>query len=151
MALAETSDGGRSRALRFAWKAAKLILSIAVTFFGLLLVTFLIGRVVPVDPVLAVVGDRASQSTYDKVFLELGLDKPLWEQFLLYLQKMLSGSFGESLLTKKPIAEDIARVFPATLELASVAIIIGTVLGILPGVGSTVAGWLAVTSKLDSP
>ena len=134
MALAETSDGGRSRALRFAWKAAKLILSIAVTFFGLLLVTFLIGRVVPVDPVLAVVGDRASQSTYDKVFLELGLDKPLWEQFLLYLQKMLSGSFGESLLTKKPIAEDIARVFPATLELASVAIIIGTVLGIPGGV-----------------
>ncbi|MFD2856000.1 ABC transporter permease [Seohaeicola zhoushanensis] len=111
-----------------------MILSVAVTFFGLLLVTFLIGRVVPVDPVLAVVGDRASQSTYDKVFIELGLDKPLWEQFLIYLQKMLSGSFGESLLTKKPIAEDIARVFPATLELASVAIIIGTLIGIPAGV-----------------
>lgn len=135
MALADTSGEGRASALRsFSVKAAKLILSVAVTFFGLLLVTFLIGRVVPVDPVLAVVGDRASQSTYDKVFIELGLDKPLWEQFLIYLQKMLSGSFGESLLTKKPIAEDIARVFPATLELASVAIIIGTLVGIPAGV-----------------
>ncbi|GHF52657.1 ABC transporter permease [Seohaeicola zhoushanensis] len=135
MALADTSGEGRASALRsFSVKAAKLILSVAVTFFGLLLVTFLIGRVVPVDPVLAVVGDRASQSTYDKVFIELGLDKPLWEQFLIYLQKMLSGSFGESLLTKKPIAEDIARVFPATLELASVAIIIGTLIGIPAGV-----------------
>lgn len=135
MALADTQDEGRGSALRsVAWKAAKLVLTVAVTFFGLLLVTFLIGRVVPVDPVLAVVGDRASQSTYDKAFIELGLDKPIWEQFLIYLQKMLTGNFGESLLTKKPIAQDIARVFPATLELASVAIIIGTVVGIPAGV-----------------
>lgn len=135
MALADTQDEGRGSALRsVSWKAAKLVLTVAVTFFGLLLVTFLIGRVVPVDPVLAVVGDRASQSTYDKAFIELGLDKPIWEQFLIYLQKMLTGNFGESLLTKKPIAQDIARVFPATLELASVAIIIGTVVGIPAGV-----------------
>ena len=135
MALADTQDEGRGSALRsVSWKAAKLVLTVAVTFFGLLLVTFLIGRVVPVDPVLAVVGDRASQSTYDKAFIELGLDKPIWEQFLIYLQKMLTGNFGESLLTKKPIAQDIARVFPATLELASVAIIIGTVVGIPAGI-----------------
>ena len=82
MALAETGSGGRSGALRaFLWKAAKLTLSVAVTFLGLLIVTFLIGRVVPVDPVLAVVGDRASQSTYDKAFIELGLDKPLTNGF----------------------------------------------------------------------
>ena len=130
-----TANGGRQSALlRFLWKTAKLLATVALTFLGLLVVTFLIGRVVPVDPVLAVIGDRAPQSVYDRVYVELGLDKPLWEQFLLYLQKMLSGSFGESLLTKKPIAEDIARVFPATLELASVAIIIGTVLGIPGGV-----------------
>ena len=135
MALADTNGGGRDGALRaVAWKAAKLIASIAVTFFGLLLVTFLIGRVVPVDPVLAVVGDRASESTYHKVFLELGLDRPIWDQFWIYLQKVMSGNFGESLLTKKPIAQDIARVFPATLELATVAILIGTALGIPAGV-----------------
>ncbi len=53
-----------------------------MTFLGLLLVTFLIGRVVPVDPVLAVVGDRASQSIYDQALIELGLDKPLYAAVL---------------------------------------------------------------------
>ncbi len=105
-----------------------------MTFFGLLLVTFLIGRIVPVDPVLAVVGDRASQSVYDKAFIELGLDKPLYEQFWIYLQKVMTGDFGQSFLTKKDISEDILRVFPATVELATVGILIGTILGIPIGI-----------------
>ena len=132
-------EEGRSRALP-GWltQLFKLSTTVAITFFGLLLVTFVIGRVVPVDPVLAVVGDRASQSTYDKAFLELGLDRPLYEQFWIYVQKALSGDFGESLLTKKPIIDDIARAFPATLELATVAIIIGTLLGVPFGVWAAV-------------
>ncbi|PKN43762.1 MAG: peptide ABC transporter permease, partial [Deltaproteobacteria bacterium HGW-Deltaproteobacteria-17] len=134
--MTETTSGeGRRGALpAFVWKLVKILASVALTFLGLLLVTFLIGRVVPVDPVLAVVGDRASQSVYNRVFLELGLDKPLYEQFWIYLQKILSGDLGTSFLTKKPIVEDIARVFPATLELATVAILIGTAFGIPLGV-----------------
>jgi len=112
--------------------------TIAITLLGLLLVTFLIGRVVPVDPVLAVVGDRASKSTYDRVFLELGLDKPLYQQFWIYLKNVMAGDLGQSVLTKKPIVEDIARVFPATLELATVAIILGTVAGVPAGVWAAV-------------
>lgn len=134
-----TAGGGRASALMpFLSKAGRLLATLALTFFGLLLVTFLIGRVVPVDPVLAVIGDRAPQSVYDRVFIELGLDKPLWQQFAIYLQKMLTGDFGQSFLTKKPIIEDIARVFPATLELATVAILIGTALGIPVGVWAAV-------------
>ncbi len=134
--MTDTGSGdGRFGALApLAWKAARLAATIALTFFGLLLVTFLIGRVVPVDPVLAVIGDRAPQSVYDRVYVELGLDRPLWEQFWLYLQKVFSGDLGESFLTKRPIVDDIARVFPATLELATVAIFIGTVAGIPLGV-----------------
>ena len=109
-------------------------MTVALTFLGLLVVTFLIGRVVPVDPVLAVVGDRAPQSVYDRVYLELGLDKPLWQQFLIYLRKVLTGDFGKSLLTKNPILADIRRVFPATLELATVGILIGTLVGVPMGV-----------------
>jgi peptide/nickel transport system permease protein len=108
--------------------------TVAVTFLGLLLVTFLIGRVVPVDPVLAVVGDRASKSTYDRMFLELGLDKPLWQQFAIYVRDALHGDFGESFLSKRPIVDDIRRVFPATLELATVGILIGTLIGVPLGV-----------------
>ncbi len=134
-ATSPANAGGRWRALSgIGMKAGRLLATVAVTFLGLLLVTFLIGRVVPVDPVLAVVGDRASQSTYDAAYVALGLDKPLWRQFLIYLGNVLSGDFGTSLLTKRPIVEDIARVFPATLELATAGIVIGTVVGIPVGV-----------------
>ncbi|MEI4471587.1 ABC transporter permease [Frigidibacter sp. MR17.24] len=105
-----------------------------VTFLGLLLVTFVIGRLVPVDPVLAVVGDRAPASTYQRVYLELGLDKPLYTQFWMYLTDIFRGDFGESVLTKRPVLQDIARVFPATLELATSGVLIGTLLGIPLGV-----------------
>jgi len=94
--------------------------------------------VVPVDPVLAVVGDRASKSTYDRVFLELGLDKPLYQQFWIYLKNVMAGDLGQSVLTKKPIIADIARVFPATLELATVSIILGTVVGVPAGIWAAV-------------
>ena len=131
--------GGRAGALPvFLWKAFKLLATVAVTFLGLLLVTFLISHVVSVDPVLAVVGDRASKATYDKMFIEMGLDRPLWEQFWIYLEKVLSGDFGKSFLTKKPIISDLARAFPATLELATVSILIGTLAGVPLGVLSAV-------------
>ncbi|WP_146589867.1 ABC transporter permease [Puniceibacterium confluentis] len=131
--------GGRWGALPYlGMKTGKLVVTVAVTFLGLLFVTFLIGRVVPVDPVLAVVGDRASQSTYDAAFIELGLDKPLYQQFWIYLSNALSGDLGTSLLTKKDITADIARVFPATLELATAGIILGTLFGVPLGVLSAV-------------
>ena len=133
------SAEGRTSALpAFLGKALRLVATVAFTILGLLVVTFLIGRVVPVDPVLAVVGDRASQSTYDRVFVELGLDRPLYVQFGLYVEKAVTGDFGESVLTKRPILDDLIRVFPATLELATVGIVIGTLFGIPVGVWAAV-------------
>ena len=138
-ATSPANTGGRWRALpTYGMKAGKLLATVAITFLGLLVVTFLIGRVVPVDPVLAVVGDRASQSTYDAAYISLGLDKPLYQQFWIYLQQALSGDLGTSILTKKPIVEDIARAFPATLELATAGIILGTLFGIPLGVWGAV-------------
>ena len=75
----------RSRHARPAERRHPAGTHLRVTFFGLLLVTFLIGRVVPIDPVLAVVGDRASAEVYEQARLALGLDLPLWQQFLIYL------------------------------------------------------------------
>jgi len=115
-----------------------LLLSLCATFFGLLFVTFVIGRLMPIDPVLAAVGDRASVSTYNQVRAEMGLDLPLWHQFLIYAWKVLHGDFGMSILTARPVLEDLIRVFPATAELATVGIIIGVVLGIPLGVWSAV-------------
>ncbi|HEX6012881.1 MAG TPA: ABC transporter permease [Geminicoccaceae bacterium] len=124
--------------LRLLTSAAKLALTLAVTFLGLLLVTFLIGRVVPIDPVLAAVGDRAPPDVYERVRVELGLDLPLWRQFLRYLKDVLQGDFGTSVLTSRPVLEDIARVFPATLELATVATILGVLLGVPMGIAAAV-------------
>src|SRR3954467_2435891 len=88
------------------------------TYLGLLAVTFFIGRVVPIDPVLAIVGDRAPPQVYDRVRHELGLDLPLFQQFFIYCKKAVTGDFGNSVLTTNPVMSDIANVFPATLELA---------------------------------
>ncbi|HXQ52728.1 MAG TPA: ABC transporter permease [Stellaceae bacterium] len=106
----------------------------ALTLFGLLLVTFLIARVVPIDPVLAVVGDRASSETYARVRAEMGLDRPVAVQFGRYVTMLAEGDLGQSALTRAKVADDIARFFPATLELATVATLIGLVLGIPAGV-----------------
>ena len=133
------TGGSRISSLsRRLWPLLRLVLTVAVTFFGLLLVTFLIARVVPIDPVLAIVGERASPETYQAAYKALGLDRPLWEQFFVYVGKVLQGDFGDSLLTARPVLEDVTRVFPATLELATVATIIGVTLGIPGGVCAAV-------------
>src|SRR3954447_5241741 len=113
---------------------ARLGTSLVLTLLGLLLVTFLIGRVVPIDPVLAAVGDRAPPDVYERVKEELGLNLPLWRQFLIYVGQVLHGDLGNSVLTARPVLEDIRRVFPATLELATLATLIGIVLGVPMGV-----------------
>lgn len=125
-------------AANFLYAAIRLLASVALTFFGLLLITFLIGRVVPIDPVLAVVGDRAPADVYERVRIELGLHLPLWEQFYIYTSKVLHGDFGRSVLTSNPVLTDIRRFFPATLELATVATLIGVVAGIPMGIAAAV-------------
>lgn len=120
-------------ARRGRWLVSTLV-TVLVTLFGLLVVTFALGRILPSDPVLKVVGDRAPQELYDRVYREMGLDKPIPEQFVLFTGEMLHGRFGKSLVTGNPIAEDITRYFPATFELATLAIIIGILLGVPLGV-----------------
>lgn len=114
------------------------LLVVALTYLGLLAVTFFIGRVIPVDPVLAIVGDRASEDVIQRVREELGLNKPLWEQFLIYLGRVAQGDFGKSVLSSNPVLDDIKRVFPATFELATVGILIGAGLGVPLGVWAAV-------------
>jgi peptide/nickel transport system permease protein len=118
---------------------AKVLLSIATTMLGLLVVTFVISRLLPVDPVLAIVGDHASESTIAAARTKLGLDHPIPVQFLLYIWNVLQGDLGVSLRTSQPILQDLAHVFPATLELATWGIVIGTVIGIPLGVWAAVA------------
>ena len=134
-----SKTSGQDRRLRhYGRKVAALSVSVALTFLGLLFVTFLIGRVVPIDPVLAAVGDRAPAEVYERVRVELGLHLPLYQQFYIYIGKVLQGDLGRSVLTANPVASDILRVFPATLELATAATLLGIILGVPMGVMAAV-------------
>ena len=129
-----TAGAGRSRSIALLRHIAKLFVSLLLTFLGLTIVTFCIGRLIPIDPVLAVVGDRAPADVYARMRTELGIDLPLYQQYWNYLIKLLHGDLGTAVLTARPVLEDLMRVFPATLELATVAIVIGVVLGVPMGV-----------------
>lgn len=117
---------------------AAAVASIPITLFGLVLITFLIGRVVPIDPVLAVVGDRAPQDVVERTRHEMGLDQPLPQQFVHYVVELAQGNLGRSVMTSNSVTTDIARFFPATLELSSVALIIATLVGVPLGVYAAV-------------
>ncbi len=134
------SEGGRpgARFLSIANALGRFAIVIVLTYLGLLAVTFFIGRVIPIDPVLAVVGDRAPEHVVQRVREEMGLNKPLWEQFYIYCRKVLQGDFGTSVLTSNPVIQDIRRAFPATLELATLGTLIGAGLGVPLGVWAAV-------------
>ena len=126
------------RSARLPAAVGSFLMVVALTLLGLLAVTFFIGRVIPIDPVLAIVGDRAPEHVVQRVREELGLNKPLYEQFALYVSKAVQGDFGTSVLTSNPVWDDIKRTFPATLELATCGIFIGVGFGVPLGVWAAV-------------
>jgi peptide/nickel transport system permease protein len=115
-------------------KVATSAIVILTTLLGLLVITFVVGRMVPADPVIAAIGDQADQATYDRVYKEMGLDRPIYVQFANYLGNAVQLDFGQSNITKQPVVKDLARVFPATLEQATLATLIGAGLGVPLGV-----------------
>jgi peptide/nickel transport system permease protein len=118
----------------FAKSLVKSATSVVLTMLGLIFVTFAVGRLIPIDPVVAAIGEKAPQEAYDKMFKELGLDRPVYEQFFSYVGKILHGDLGNSVFTGRPVIEDLASVFPATLELATIGILIGVTVGVTLGV-----------------
>jgi len=96
------------------------------------------------------VGEQASKSTYDAAYEQLGLDRPIIVQFALYVWDVIHGDFGKSLLTARPVSQDIARVFPATLELATIGVFVGIVLGVPLGVIAAVkrGSWIDQVARV---
>ncbi|ALR75904.1 ABC transporter permease [[Enterobacter] lignolyticus] len=115
-------------------RVIQALFTLALTLLGLLLVTFALSALSPVDRVLQIVGDHASQSTYDQVRHQLGLDQPLPVQFWRYLVNLAHGDLGIASATGQPVLHDLLAVFPATLELATLALIVGAALGVAAGV-----------------
>jgi peptide/nickel transport system permease protein len=115
----------------------RIVLLVPV-FAGISLVTFMISRVIPGDPARLAAGLEAREEQVQQLRRELGLDRPLAAQYLQYLGGLLIGDLGRSIFNHQPVRENLRRFFPATLELATVALIIALALGIPLGVLSAV-------------
>ncbi|MCL4423999.1 MAG: ABC transporter permease [Firmicutes bacterium] len=101
---------------------------------GLSIVIFIIARVVPGDPTRMALGARAPQWAVDKLKAEMNLDKPLQVQYVYWLKGALRGDFGTSLVTRRPVVEDVKEFLPATVELVIFAGLIQSLFGILLGI-----------------
>lgn len=110
------------------------LLMMILVLFGVTLIVFLLSHVIPGDPARMMVGQRASQETLINVRKQLGLDKPVIVQYLIYMRHLLSGDLGTSIRTQQPVISDLAVYFPATLELVLYAFLIALIVGIPLGI-----------------
>lgn len=106
-------------------------------FFILLLLIFFVLRILPGDPVMSMLGGKAPMSVIEQKRHELGYDKPILEQFFIYVGGLFRGDLGRSALTKRPIADEIGRKLPATIELTIFGFIIALAIGIFWGAEAT--------------
>ena len=121
-------------------------LTIVPVLLGVSLLVFSFIHLIPGDPALTMLGERATPEKVAEVRARLGLDRPIWQQYVLYIGKALRGDLGVSIIRGDPVASDLLRRFPATVELATAAIVVAIALGIPIGVASAV--WR--NSLLDS-
>jgi peptide/nickel transport system permease protein len=105
---------------------------------GLTLLTFIVSRVVPGDPVGLAAGPQATDEIKAQLAADFGLDQPLPLQYVNYIGGLLRGDWGESLYSRRAVIADIATYFPATLELTIAAILIATLLGVPAGMLSAI-------------
>ncbi len=114
------------------------LITLTITLAGIMVMTFFISLVVPVDPLAALAGPQAPEETVERLRTLYGFDQPIYIQFGRYAKRLAHGDLGTSFQTGRPVLEDILAFFPATLELATVALIVSILIGIPLGVLSAV-------------
>lgn len=110
------------------------LLAAVPTLLAVLTLVFVIVRIVPGDPAIVILGDQATPAGIAALHAKLGLDKPLWAQYAAFLAQSLSGDFGRSMVTGRPILSDVAAVLPHTLDLTLAALVVGAIVGIPAGI-----------------
>jgi peptide/nickel transport system permease protein len=118
------------------------------TLLAVLTLVFVLVRVVPGDPAMVIMGDQATPEALNDLRARIGLDQPLWKQYLTFMGQVLSGDLGRSLISNRPIIADVAAVLPFTIELTVAALLIGIVAGVPLGVVAArrrdgVGDWIA--------
>jgi peptide/nickel transport system permease protein len=119
--------------------AARRLLQTVPTLLVISVLTFLLVRLIPGDPAILIAGEEATPEALAGIRERLGLDRPLAEQYLIYLGSLVKGDLGQSIRSKQPVAGELAARIPATLELAVAAGVLFTALGV--GLGVAAAVW----------
>lgn len=109
-----------------------------IVLLGVTVLTFFLSHVVPADPVVAYLGEHATEAQVEKMRRDLGLDKPLLDQYFIYMNGLLHGNLGISIRDQRPVLDDLKDYLPATVELATASILVAILLGIPAGVISAI-------------
>ncbi len=111
--------------------------------FGVSLITFVITYIIPADPVAAYLGEHAPPELVEKVRHEIGLDRPLPVQYVIYITGLLHGNLGVSIMDTRPVNQDLAQYLPSTVELTAAAMLVALLVGVPAGVISALYkdGW----------
>ena len=118
--------------LRFILTRVSLIIP---TFIGITLLTFFLIRLVPGDPIETMAGERGiDPARHELLRKEFGFDRPILVQYGVYIARVLQGDLGKSLITQAPVTSEFAALFPATIELATCAILFALLLGLPAGI-----------------
>jgi len=117
---------------------AKRLLAAIPVLFGLTLIVFLIMAMIPGDPATAILGAYATPENVEKLNRDLGLDKSLPQQYLIWLGNLLQGDLGQSYTLNRPVLDEVLERFSATLVLAGTALVLCSLLGLLAGIISAV-------------
>ncbi len=122
------------------------------TLIGVATLVFAMVALSPGDPARVMLGERANKEQLEKLRSELGLDRPLIEQYGIYMKNMVQLDFGESIKTGRKVSEEIKELYPATIELAFFAMLFATTLGIIIGVLSATRRntWIDYTSMVGA-
>lgn len=113
------------------------------TLFAVLMLVFVIVRIIPGDLAAAILGEQATPPAVAALDAKLGFDKPMWCQFINFMLQSLSGDFGHSMVTGRPILTDVVAVLPHTIDPTLASLAVGVVLGLprgfTPRCGETVS------------
>ncbi|MFN4205999.1 MAG: ABC transporter permease [Agrobacterium albertimagni] len=121
----------------------KRLIAVVPVLFGLSIIVFLVMALIPGDTATAILGAYATPENVERINRDLGLDKPLVQQYLVWIGNVLQGDFGRSYALNRPVLDEVLERFGATLILAGVSLLLCTVIGLLAGVVSAVRqfGW----------
>lgn len=110
------------------------LLGLIPVLVGISLAVFLFLHLIPGDPAVVILGERGTPEKVAELRTQLGLDRPLWEQYFIFAKNLLTGNLGTSILSLVPVSDELAKRWPATFELALAAMLFATALGVPLGI-----------------